>query len=186
MSLDIFYTPPQVVSYCLARLLVGHGVGSPDRVLDAGAGMGAWGQVMRELHDAVRLTGVEYRIVEPPPVWYGTWITGDFKTCRLPNDGEYNLVMGNPPFNQAEAFVRRAWSATVQGGYVSFLLRLAFLEGGHRGKNFWPKYPPKHVDVLVNRPSFTGGGTDMAAYALFTWQKGYEGQATIDWLDWKR
>jgi hypothetical protein len=38
------------------------------------------------------------------------------------------------------------------------------------------------VHVLSRRPSFTGGGTDSAAYGWFVWRKGYVGSPRLGWL----
>lgn len=95
----------------------------------------------------------------------------------------YDCVIGNPPYKYAEAFVRLSLEHTVEGGYVVFLLRLAFLEGQERGAGLWKEYPPKQVAVCSQRPSFTGDGkTDATAYAVFVWQKGYSGSTSLTWL----
>ena len=77
-------------------------------------------------------------------------------------------VVMNPPFNQAEAFIRRAiFEVDGHGGTVYALLRLGFLEGQVR-QAFHLEHP-SNVYVLPRRPSFTGGGTDASAYAWFEW-----------------
>jgi hypothetical protein len=61
------------------------------------------------------------------------------------------------------------------------LLRLAFLEGQKRAP-FWKAQPPYSVSVLAKRPSFTGGGTDSAAYAFFEWRRGFVGETLLRWV----
>ena len=91
-------------------------------------------------------------------------------------------VVGNPPFNEAEAHVRMALD-TAQVG-VAFLLRLAFLEGAKR-RAFWTQHPAASVHVLVSRPSFTGGATDSAAYGFFVWRRNHVAPTALYHLDWK-
>lgn len=87
------------------------------------------------------------------------------------------LVVMNPPFTHAEAFVRRALDELAPGGTVAALLRLGFLEGQARA----PLHREHPADVLVlpRRPSFTGKGTDASAYAWFVWGPGRGGRWQI-------
>lgn len=89
-------------------------------------------------------------------------------------------VVMNPPFSQAEAFVRRALveaRATAPDWCVAALLRLAWLEGLRRAP--FHREHPANVHVLARRPSFTGGGTDSTAYAWFVWGPGPGGRWSI-------
>jgi hypothetical protein len=78
------------------------------------------------------------------------------------------LVVMNPPFSQAEAFVRRALQQVAPGGTVAALLPLPFLTSEER-----IAFHASHacdVFVLPRRPSFTADGkTDSVSYmwALF-------------------
>lgn len=89
-------------------------------------------------------------------------------------------VIGNPPFGQAQEHVTAALGAAKVG--VGFLLRLAFLEGQKRAA-WWRTTPLAEVYVLSRRPSFTGGGTDSAAYAWFVWRHGCSDPARLGWLE---
>jgi hypothetical protein len=93
---------------------------------------------------------------------------GDFLT--LQSVSGYDLILGNPPFSGAEAHVRHALSLLNPGGCLAFLLRLAFTESAAR-VGFWREFPASKIVVLAERPSFTGGGTDNAAYGFFIWEK---------------
>lgn len=70
-------------------------------------------------------------------------------------DGErpFDVICGNPPFSLAEAHLRLGFSMLRERGVVGFLLRLGFLASKGRAK-FFAAWPPKHVYVLSNRPSF--------------------------------
>lgn len=94
------------------------------------------------------------------------------------------------PVADAEAFVRKSLADTMPGGYVLFLLRLAFLEGQDRCKDLWKAHCPLQVSTLGKRPSYTGNGkTDATAYATFLWQAGedhYRDWYRGDWLEWSQ
>jgi len=93
-----------------------------------------------------------------------------------------NWVVGNPPYLAAEAHIRHALRLAPN---VAFLLRLGFLESAKR-LSFWGQHPPSEVHVLAQRPSFTGKGTDSAAYGWFVWRTGRAGPTVLHILDWKR
>lgn len=88
------------------------------------------------------------------------------------------LIIGNPPYGEAEDHVRHALSQTE--GHVVFLLRLALCESVAR-VGFWAETGAclRKVWVLAERPSFTGGGTDSCAYGVFWWHHGYRGNAEL-------
>ena len=87
------------------------------------------------------------------------------------------LIIGNPPYGEAEAHVRHALEQT--RGHVVFLLRLAFLESAAR-VGFWASSPLRKVWVLAERPSFTSDGkTDSCAYMAAWWSHTYKGEPQI-------
>ncbi|MEL6348943.1 MAG: hypothetical protein AAFV53_37915, partial [Myxococcota bacterium] len=43
---------------------------------------------------------------------------------------------------------------------------------------FWAEHPARHIWMLAERPSFTGGGTDSAAYAAIWWDREHDGPTT--------
>jgi hypothetical protein len=158
---------------------------TPRWILDPGAGAGVWGEAARARWPISHITGVELRRDVPRPLVYDRYERFDFVTEAAFYSG-YDLVIGNPPYKHAEAFVRAALEATRTGGYVCFLLRLAFLESQERGKGLWKAHPPQTVAVCSRRPSFSGDGkTDATAYAVFVWQRGRaESETALTWLDY--
>jgi hypothetical protein len=90
-------------------------------------------------------------------------------------------IVGNPPYNQAEAHIRRALGLS---GQVAFLLRLAMLESRAR-VDLWRKHPARKVWVLAERPSFTNGKTDSAAYGWFWWDQTWEGPTELEVVSWR-
>ena len=190
------YPTPLVV--CRAALNTLPRAFTPSRILDPGAGTGVWGMAACEKWPGADRDGVEIRADAPAPRGaYTTWYSSrdllagalhpDY--CDL-QDG-YDLVIGNPPYSYAQAFVERSIGLVRDGGRVVFLLRLAFLESTHRHNTLFGIYPPKRVSVLVQRPSFMPAGdakenkTDATAYAIFDWQRGYKGSTELHWLSWR-
>ena len=177
--LDAYYTPD-----ALARALVG--------TLDLPTGSVVWephaggGAFVRALHAAghrIYASDLNYEadgLREAGVVagWAQNALTGWTAPLQRPD-----WIVGNPPYDNAEAHVRAAL-ATARVG-VAFLLRLAFLEGARR-RHLFADYPPAEVHVLVERPSFTGQGTDSSAYGWFVWRRGHEGPPTLHWLSWRR
>jgi hypothetical protein len=186
-ALDHYPTP---ISVCRAALDLLPPMFTPYEALDPGAGTGVWGRVLRERQGGCWIDGVEVDRSHQWPNAYDSWHQADFLTWdgSAANMGStwmapYDLVFGNPPYKYAEAFVRRALALTKSGGYVLFLLRLAFLEGQARGAGLWQEAPPERVAVCSARPSFTGNGkTDATAYAIYLWRKGRKVEPALTWL----
>jgi hypothetical protein len=157
---------------------------TPEWVLDPGMGDGIFGQVARQCWQQAKLVGVELRLDAPIHSWYDWNIRADFLalTGITPM---FDAAIGNPPYQHAEAFIRRSMALLHDGGYIVFLLRLAFLESMSRYTLFTRELPPQRVVVCSDRPSFTGDGkTDATAYAFFVWCKGYkpEGGTRLEWV----
>lgn len=173
---DHYPTPYPYVAASLRTLQL---TKPPQRILDPGAGFGVWGFGCRLAWSTAHITGVELRKVMPVRT-YDAWYREDF----LVNTYQpYDLIVGNPPYSLAEEFIRKAHTCIAPDGIILFLLRLGFLEAQKRIP-FWQTFPPQHIDVFSQRPSFSGnGGTDATAYALYRWQpSAFNGQATLSWI----
>ena len=153
----------------------------PNNIIDPGAGSGIWGQAAHEKWTHGSLHGYEIRDIEAPD-HYHFWWKKDFLERNVPGWGDkFELVMGNPPYSHAEEIIRYAMYYLREGGYLVFMLRLAFLESKKRLK-LWEDCPLKKVVVCANRPSFTGNGkTNATAFAFFYWKKGYQGSTDLSW-----
>ena len=79
----------------------------------------------------------------------GAW-SHDF--LQIPASPTFDLVITNPPYNQAFPFVLRAMDWIRPGGCVAMLLRMGFLEGAER--HDWLRENVPDVAVLTRRPSF--------------------------------
>lgn len=91
-----------------------------------------------------------------------------------------DLVIGNPPYNDAEAFVRTSMRWVRPGGYVAFLLRLSFIASQSRVAGLYAEFPIFSLAAIAPRPSFTVGGNDNSEYGLFVWKRGHTGYGIID------
>lgn len=164
---DFFETPGWCVRAILPHLSLA------GRVLEPSAGRGA---IVKELLvagvSASNIHAVELDEGRARDVnGFGVMTSiGDF-TDPVEVDGlerSFDLVIGNPPFRDAEKHVRRALECVRPGGTVCLLLRLAFLESATRAG--FHREHPSDVYVLPRRPSFTGNGkSDSAAVAWFCW-----------------
>jgi hypothetical protein len=98
-------------------------------------------------------------------------------------------IITNPPYKNAEAFVRKALDLGAEK--VAMLLRLAWLEGLER-KRLFESTPIARVHVASKRLSMQRAGTEsgngggsMIAFAWFVWERSYVGRPTLDWFDWR-
>lgn len=90
--------------------------------------------------------------------------------------GAYDMIITNPPFNQAQAFTEHALEMVFDGGLVIMLQRLNWL-GSQKRKPMWQKLPLAAVYVHSKRPGFDPqkpSKTDSTEYAHFVFCKGYE------------
>lgn len=115
-----------------------------------------------------------FKIEELPFLYYGEPVT---------------TIITNPPYKQAQKYVEHALHLLrgTKGGKVIMLLRLDFLTSQARGKFFSTVGQLKHVDIFSYRikclkDDIDDGASSQVNYQIFVWQKGYEGQPTIDWI----
>lgn len=184
---DFYETPFDLADSAIMKLRMDGGFADRQALLclDAGCGNGVWGRAMNRL--LFWVSGIDLNPGAMDEDWYDEIIRGDFLEHNPIH--KYDLVFGNPPYSLAEEFVRHAFSMIEDKGNVYFLLRLSFLEGIKRCKGLYKDLPLKKVYVCSRRPSFFSSDdshhtTDTLAYAMFLWQKGYNGRPIIDFLDW--
>jgi hypothetical protein len=97
-------------------------------------------------------------------------------------------VITNPPFKNAEAFVRHALG--LGAAKVAMLMRLAWLEGSAR-KRLFDTTPLARVHVSSRRLTLLRGGDEavrgkgsMIAFAWFVWERDYAGAHELRFFDW--
>lgn len=110
-------------------------------------------------------------------------------------DGSFKTVITNPPFNLFTEFVREA--LRVSNSKVIMFGKLQALEGNKRA-TYLQTTPLKYVYVFKSRQQPLRDGSDIdpltnkiwasstMAFAWFVWEKGYEGNPQIKWLDTTR
>lgn len=105
----------------------------------------------------------------------------------LKNDFSMDIIT-NPPYKYAKEFVEHALEISMDSTKVAMFLKLTFLEGQARRKMF-TKYPPKRIYVFSSRVKcakngdFKGMGSSAVAYAWFVWEKGFNGNPIIKWIN---
>lgn len=173
---DAYYTPDDVAAKCLATLKLRPG----ERVLEPSVGGGAFARGARAAGCKVIGCDIDY---DARGFVDCDWsLIGDFTRWRRSDltGGAVDWVLGNPPYSHAQEHIESAFTLEPTYG-VAFLLRLAFLECEKR-RAFWAAHAPREVHVLINRPSFTGGGSDSAAYGWFVWTMRGRATPTLVWL----
>ena len=160
LTYDYYPTP----AWCVHRLLdtVGHRLPWDGRWLEPAVGDGA---ILRAVES--------WR--SPGPAWVTNDIREDVVAdahvdYTLPRawpealPGRYHVVLTNPPYSQAQAFVERALA---HAEIVIMLLRVNWLAGAERSR--WLRQHVPSIYVLPDRPSFSGQGTDQTEYAWMAW-----------------
>ena len=163
---------------------------NPGIVLDPGAGSGVWGKAIKERYTNTSLVGVELQHLTMPE-GYALWLSGyDFLDQTI-DYGNFDLVIGNPPYSLAEEFLERSYNMLNPGGWLVFLLRLSFLESHKRFSKYYQDYTsmkPFSIWVSTRRVSFTGNRkSDNTAYMVGAWRKDwgvYNTNTYLKWLDW--
>lgn len=178
---DSYYTPAPLAEVLVSCLDINPGAS----VVEPSVGGGAFVRAIRAADLDCSIVGVDVNEKAAGFEHCDDGVQGDFLGCGEADIGRPDWIIGNPPFNHAEEHVRHALKMVSKWGGVAFLLRLAFLESAGR-LGFWkgPGACLRKVYVLAQRPSFTGGQTDSAAYGFFHWRPHHEGPAEIQVLDW--
>jgi hypothetical protein len=170
---------------------------APKTILEPSAGLGRFVTASRQCWPQSDITAVEVREECEKPledsgsnrVCMGTWEAVDLTSAPTPD-----LIVGNPPYEFAQEHLELALSRVRQpkvgpiivgepplGGYVAFLLRMAFLNSQARVKTLWDLQKGfRYLMPLAQRPSFTGDGkSEHSEYAVYIFQAGYKGNAEI-------
>lgn len=109
----------------------------------------------------------------------------DFLACSTVFDGD---IVTNPPFKCFEAFMRKGLECISDGHKLVLLGKIQILEGQKRGR-FFRDYPPRYVLVFSKRlrcainGDFENFSDGMQAYAWYVFEKGYQGDTTLKWVN---
>lgn len=157
---DYYRTPAWCTRAIVERLT------SPRNVVDVGCGDGAiMGALPHAAHREIIGVEVQAHLASQAREATGNEVLeADYLAPGLELPFRPDLVIGNPPYAQAMAFVKRSLEFDCM---VVMLLRLAWTASQKR--NAFHLANPCDLYILPRRPSFTGGGTDSADYAWFVW-----------------
>lgn len=173
-----FYSTP---AWCVHRLLESEIELPIGRWLEPCAGNGAIIQAVNDLEYQVEWWANDIQVDNynaMKPLYHSmvidTLYCTDFLHQYLIETHQCDVVFTNPPYSQAEAFIKKSME---YAPHVVMLLRLNFL-GSEKRADFLREHTPD-VYVLPNRPSFTGKGTDSTEYAWFHWHMNATGKLRI-------
>ena len=178
---DFYATHPESIELFLKKCdEVGFEL--PLRIWEPAAGQGHISKVLRNHGHLVLSTDIVDR---------GFGIGGiDFLSLTKENTVAYGplkkCIFTNPPYNKAVEFVEKALELLDDDGICIMFLKTTFLESKSRVELF-KKRKLKYVWQYVNRQGCGKNGGEFknsgaAAYAMFIWDKGYDGLPQIDWI----
>ena len=112
----------------------------------------------------------------------------DFLECKEKWDGD---IVTNPPYKYAQSFIEHGLELVKPGNKVFMFLKLQFLEGKARRKLFDTKqlktlYVSTSRILCAKNADFAGmkaGGGGVMAYAWYEFQKGYNSDPIIKWIN---
>lgn len=174
-----FYATPDALAFALCANLARHTPWAC--VVEPSAGNGPFVRAARAMWPTAKIVAVDVcadRLPELSRAGADAVLVSDWRQiASLPTEGR-TLIVGNPPFREAEEHIRHATRLMRDGDTLAFLLRLNLL-GSRSRLALWAETPLAEVAPIVPRPSFTGGGSDATEYALFRWVKGHVGPTRL-------
>lgn len=184
------YPTPQPVAQAVARAAF-ELYPDKDEILEPSAGMGVFVREARLLWPQAHITAVEIDerhrdalSVSGANDLYISAIESFLEGSifpRLPYNNQ-GLVIGNPPFGRAEVHIGMMLDYLYPGTPICMLLKMNFLCSRGRAEGFWRRKQLRYIKPFDTRPSFVKGvsaSNDTNEYALFVWEVGYRGEASI-------
>jgi hypothetical protein len=191
-ALDFFPTPPWgtrvLVEIVLRRL--GYSIDGA-RIWEPAAGEGHMAEVLREYGASVFATDVHrYPQARGRIDAIGSFVGEGIDVIRAQDfryasrGKGYDLIVTNPPFNLAEAFLQRALR---EAELVCFLLRSNFIDSQGRYERVFSKTPPLCVAQFAERLPMHEGrwdpdGDTATSYAWFVWARGSTEDTRLIWI----
>jgi hypothetical protein len=184
---DFYATPPYVVAVGVkfAGELVED---TPKSILEPGSAAAApFLAGLAPVFPKAKMVGIEYLGLKPnekahPGIIFDT----DFMAWGATRTEKFDLIITNPPFSLALPFLQTGLELLAEGGLLVYLLRLSWFAGQKRFNLVHKTNPPIAARVLVERPSFTGKGTDSEEYAFFAYKRqNILGATEVDLVSWR-
>lgn len=148
-----------------------------------------WECACGEGHISKVLKAAGYDVISTDLIYrgYGDSEPLDFLHESLDDfDGD---IITNPPYKFAKEFAETAIETVSDGHKVAMFLKLTFLETKGR-KELFVKYPPKTVYVSSSRlhcwkngDAKASEGSNAIAYVWIVWEKGFNGDPVIKWVN---
>ena len=97
-------------------------------------------------------------------------------------------IITNPPYAYAKEFIEKSLQIIPEGNKVAMFLKLTFLEGKAR-KSLFVHFPPKILYVSSSRIQCAMNGdfekysSSAIAYGWYVWEKGFNGNTIIKWIN---
>ncbi len=178
---DAYYTVDAVAERCVAKLfhyLPGNSLVGLEPSYGGGSFVRAIEKIAFNEQRRVSVDGVDIAthrsmtlILSPESKFEFNSIEADTKAYKFRRP--YDFIVGNPPYNEAEAHLLMMFSEVERLGVnctAGFLLRCGFRHTKKR-KFLFDKHPVHSVHAIRRRPSFTGDGrTDGTEYDFIVWR----------------
>ena len=186
-ELDQYFTRDDVARACVKMLPIQPG----ELVLEPHAGGGAFTRALRAEHPEaiVFANDKDFGQVGSWGVPPGHITRCDFLEMQSdPVNYCYHWIVGNPPYNEAEAHIRKALQLAPN---VACLLRAGFLAPANRAA-LRAEFPLVEFHLLSPRPSFSADNkTDGSEYALHVWRQDWRRrhpnhERTFSVIEWRR
>ena len=114
----------------------------------------------------------------------------DIENDFLKQTQKYDTIITNPPFSISRQFILKAKENARKK--IIFLLPLSYLHGKNRYDQIWldKNFPLARIYVFTRYPLLGEElrqdgkhNTGMMVYAWYVWERQYEGEPIIRWLD---
>lgn len=172
-DLDAYDTPDALADAIVWRALT---CAVQSRIIfEPTAGGGVFVRVARRLCPAAWIAAVDIdpeRLAGLEGAGANAAATSDVCTVPPAMIGKTDLIIGNPPYRDAEKILLHLLGAKREDAACFMLLPVGFLasKGRHGPEGIFTRFPLRYLAPIAPRPSFTADGkTDRMEYALFGW-----------------
>lgn len=182
---DLYETPQACASAICARLEAILKLGEDPRIIEPSAGSGSFVKAARATWPEAIIQAVDLHSENARRLHVAgatSYTTGKWQQQDVGGFGA-DLIVGNPPFSEAEEHIVHALNVVSPAGYVAMLLPASFLASQRRCKSLWTPNTPgglvgfggvRYVWPIAERPSFTeDGATDMSEYICVVWKRNF-------------
>ena len=176
---DFYATSPDAIDV----LLEYPAIQLPEKIWEPSCGSGCL---------SMRLEELGYEVVSTDLVERGYGIAGIdfFAQTKVPDD--VKAIVTNPPYKFATNYVVHGLRLLPENGLLCLFLKTTFAEGKDRWNRIFSITPPRFVLQCTERmlcaknADFEGmrrGGGSAVSYAWWVWQKGWEGETVLGWVN---